>query len=453
MASMPTDSVTGRREFTSADTLTRRYIVSQFAALGLKPVSANGGYVQRFPVIRGISLAPSSKVVVTSKGTPWVLRRKDDFVPREVSGNGAFSGGVAFIGYGINAPESGYDDFSKVDLKGKTVICLISPPRHVDMKLKKMAWKRPWMDKVALIDSLGGRAVIFVNAASHKNCNVLRDIDESKRIRGRTLKLLALPTANITHDALASITGAAGVDIATVERELETATSSKAFVLAGVEISMDIELTLDWADASNVVGMLPGRETARTIVIGAHYDGPSYDDNASGVSEVLELARLCSERGPFDCNLLFAAFGSEEPGLLGSEYFAEHIPPQAGAIKAMVNFDVIGRIRGDTLVVGNAQPLGEWDEIAMNLDRRGLVVESKPWMGGSDSAIFVNAGIPTFWFFEGFHGPSHVRDSLACMNWDGMERALRYSFDFVRGISSDEAKLGKPVPEKPRSPR
>ena len=454
MASMPSDYATGRRAFTRADTLTREYIVGQFAACGLKPVSDDGDYLQRFSIIRRIRLVPASSVVVSSNDSSWVLNRKDEYVAHDESGDGVFSGGVAFIGYGIRAPQNGYDDFSTVDLRGKTVICYSSPPTHIDMRLRKMSWQLPYKKKVALIDSLGGRAVVFVMPASYgKNCNTLRDIDES--IHGPDISLwkqAGIPVLRITHDALARLMDCAGIDIASVERDLETASSSRAFVVPAVEVSMNIDLERSYAEASNILGLLEGRDTTRAIVIGAHYDGPHYNDNASGVSEMLELARLCSERSTLDCNLLFAAFGLEERGLVGSKHFMNNIPARIGAIKAMVNFDVIGRIDGDTLIVGNLQPEGEWEGIASTLDNRGLVVESKPWVGGSDSQIFIKRDIPVFWFLEGFHGDPHLRDSLSSMNLDGMERTLYYAFDLICRISDDEVKLGDPVHEKPRDP-
>jgi hypothetical protein len=451
MASMPSDSATRRRAFTRADTLTREYIVSQFAACGLKPISDRGDYLQRFSILRRIMLVPTSSVVVSSNDSSWVLKRKDEYVVHEESGDGVFSGGVAFIGYGIRAPQNGYDDFSKVDLRGKTVICYSSPPTHIDMKLRMMSWQLPYKAKIALIDSLGGRAAVFVDPASYRRtCNTLHDIDESSKGPDISLwKQATIPVLRITHDALTRLMDRAGIDIASVERDLETASSSRAFVVPAVEVSMNVELERSYGEASNILGLLEGRDTTRTIVIGAHYDGPGYNDNASGVSEMLEIARLCSERSALDCNLLFAAFGLEERGLVGSKYFINNIPARVGALKAMVNFDVIGRIDGDTLIVGNVQPEGEWERIASTLDNRGLVVESKPWVGGTDSQLFTRGNVPVFWFFEGFHGNPHLRDSLSSMNLDGMERALHYAFNMICRISDDNVKLGSPVHEKP----
>jgi len=185
-------------------------------------------------------------------------------------------------------------------------------------------------------------------------------------------------------------------------------------------------------------------------VIGAHYDGPNFNDNASGVAEMLELARLCSERGALDCNLLFAAFSLEERGLVGSKHFMNAIPDRIGTLKAMLNFDVIGRIRGDTLVVNHLQPESEWKGIASTLDKRGLVIESQRSNGPSDSQSFIRRHIPAFWLHEGYHGNPHKRDSLSSMNLDGMERALHFAFDLICRISGDGVKLGSPVPEEPR---
>lgn len=450
MSSMPADSVTRRHAFTRADSITREYIVKQFAACGLEPLSREKGYLQPFPVIRRTRVLPESRVVISAKGHSRSMKTPDDFVVRDRSGNGAVSGGVAFIGYGIQAPESGYDDFSKVDFTGKTVICYSSPPTHIDMSLRKMSWRLSYMKQVALIDSLGGSAVVFVSPASYaKTCNVLHAFDESRvRFMDRHGKPAGIPVLNMTNEVLARMMHEAGIDLASVDRELETASASRAFVIPGAEISMDVAIERISADAFNILGLLQGRDTTRTIVVGAHYDGPTFVDNASGVAEVLELARLCAERGPFDCNILFAAFGLEEMMCVGSKHFTANIPPRIGAIKAMLNFDVIGRIRGDTLCVGHVQTAGEWEKFVSRLDSRGLEIVSEPRIGGSDSGPFSDAGIPTFWFLEVALDDVHIRDSLDAMNLDGMERALRYAFDFLTVVTGDGTTLGTPVRER-----
>jgi len=450
MSSMPTDSVTRRHAFTGADSITREYIAGQFAACGLEPLSRDRGYLQPFPVIRRTRVLPESRVVISAKGHSRSMKSSDDFVVRDRSGNGAVSGGVAFIGYGIRAPESGYDDFSKVDFTGKTVICYSSPPTHIDMSLRKMSWRLSYMKQVALIDSLGGSAVVFVSPASYaKTCNALHAFDESRvRFMDRHGKPAGIPVLNMTNEALARMMREAGIDLASVDRELETASASRAFVIPGAEISMDVAIERISADAFNILGLLQGRDTTRTIVVGAHYDGPTFVDNASGVAEVLELARLCAERGAFDCNILFVAFGLEEMGCVGSKHFTANIPPRIGAIKAMLNFDVIGRIRGDTLCIGEVQPAGEWDKLSSRLASRGLEIVSKPRIGGSDSGPFSAAGIPTFWFLEVARNDVHTRDSLDAMNLDGMERALRYAFDFLGVVAGNDVLLGAPVREK-----
>lgn len=449
LLAMPYDSATGRRPFTKADTLARDYVSGRFAAWGLEPALDDGARLQGFPVMRGARLGPESGVVVSAGDSSWALERGKDFVPIESSGDGDFSGGVAFIGYGIRDPLSGYDDYSKVDLAGKTVVCFVVPPRHVDAAIRKKAFALPYMRKAAILDSLGARAVLYAMPASFPSCNTLSEPSFKDAARFRELRdPAAIPVLRMTHDALGRMMRSAGIDLEALERTLETTTTSNALVLPGVELSMKIALERETADVFNVLGLLPGRDTARTIVIGAHYDGPAYDDNASGVAVMLELARLCAERGPFDCNLLFAAFGFEEGGLVGSRYLVDHLPRRAGAIKAMLNFDVIGRIKADTLVAGNVQPDGEWERLSAGIDTRGLVVVPAPWTGGSDSFSFIRAGVPAFWFFEGAKENVHRPDALASINLDGMERALLFAYDFLRRIDDPSIELRPPDKSK-----
>jgi len=444
VVSMPADSAAGRRAFTEADSLTRQYIRDRFAEYGLEPAVPGGGLFQAFPRLWRFRTAPTNTIMVQGGGASWSLRCPDDYVVHPCSGSGAVTGKVAFIGYGIQSPVNGYDDFARVDCADKIVICYLVTPTHIDKNIRKMAWRLRYLEKLARIDSLGGRAVIFVYPASYvKTCNKLEDYTRSTRVAdvGRQ----AIPVIRITHDALERMMNAAGVDISSVEKELESATASRAFVVPGIEVSMDMKVENVYRDAYNVLGLLEGRDTTRTIVIGAHYDGPNAEDNASGVAEVLELARLCcGEEGGYDCNLLFAAFGLEEAGCVGSSYLTKNVPARLGAIKAMVNFDMVGNFRSDTIAVGHTLPVNEWRTIEAKAASAGVIVRAEHFVGPTDSYSFFKAGIPTFGFYDGRAGDFKHKpdsDSINRIDWNGMESALRYGFDLVNAISAREIVL------------
>jgi hypothetical protein len=440
IVSMPADSVTGRRAFTEADSLTRQYIRDRFAECGLEPVVLGGGLLQTVPRLRTFHTAPTNTIKVQGEGVSWSLRCPDDYVVHPSCGSGAVAGKVAFIGYGIRSPMNGYDDFAQVDLTDKIVICYLVTPTHIDKNIRKMGWGLRYLEKVALIDSLGGRAVILVSPASYaKTCNKLINYADSPE--RSDVGQQAIPVISITHDALDRMMDAAGVDVSSIEKELESATASRAFVVTGIEVSMDVKVERVYRDAYNVLGLLEGRDTTRTIVIGAHYDGPNAEDNASGVAELLELARLCGEKGDYDCNLLFAAFGLEEVGLVGSSYLTKNVPARLGAVKAMVNFDMVGNIRSDTVEVGQTVPMDEWRTIEAKTANAGVIVRAEHFVGPTDSHSFCKAGIPTFTFFDGFAGDFNHKpdpDSINRIDWKGMELALRYGFALVNAISSRE---------------
>jgi hypothetical protein len=441
VVSMPADSVTGRRAFTEADSLTRQYIRERFIECGLKPVLPGGGLLQAVPRLLKFLTAPSNAIMVQGERASWSLRCPDDYVVHPSCGSGAFAGKVAFIGYGIRSPANGYDDFARIDLTDKVVICYLVTPTHIDKNIRNMGWRLRYLQKVALIDSLGGRAVIFVHPASYtKTCNKLIDYAGSTQVPD--VRQQAIPVISITNDALGRMLNAAGVDVSSIEKELESATASRAFVVPGIEVSMDIRVERVYRDAYNVLGLLEGKDTTRSIVIGAHYDGPNAEDNASGVAEVLELARLCAEKRDYDCNLLFAAFGLEEAGVLGSSYFVKNLPARAGAVKAMVNFDMVGNFRSDTIEVGETVPVNEWRTIEAKT--AGVIVRAEHFVGPSDSYSFFKAGIPIFIFYDGRaddfrHKPDP--DSINRFDWKGMESTLRYGFALVNAISSSEIVL------------
>ena len=441
--SMPADSVTGRQAFTEADSLAREYIRDRFAECGLKAALPGGDFLQAVPRLWKFLTAPSNTIVVKGGEAPWSLRCPDDYVVHPSCGSGAVAGKVAFIGYGIRSPGNGYDDFARIDLADKVVICYHVSPTHIDKNIRKMGWRLRYLEKVALIDSLGGRAVVFVRPASYtKTCNKLTDYAGSTQ--APEVKQQAIPVISITHDALGRMMTGAGVDISSIEKELESATTSRAFVVPGIEVSLDIKIERVYRDAYNVLGLLEGKDTTQTIVVGAHYDGPNAEDNASGVADVLELARLCVEKGNYDCNLLFAAFGLEESGMVGSSFLVRNMPARVGAVKAMVNFDMVGNFRSDTIGVGRTVPVTEWRTIEAKTASAGVIVRAEQFAIMTDTHGFFRAGIPTFNFYDGRADDFRHRpdaDSINRIDWKGMELALRYGFALVNAISSREIVL------------
>ena len=218
------------------------------------------------------------------------------------------------------------------------------------------------------------------------------------------------------------------------------------------------------AQTQNVVALLPGRDPAfrgQAIVIGAHIDhlgrSPTgaldpeardairngADDNASGTAAVFELARLLAAR-PTRRSVLFVNFSGEELGLLGSQYFVNHAPVPIDSIVAMLNFDMVGRMRGDSVIVYGVATARELPAILDRANARvGLSVRGVgDGFGPSDHSSFFARGIPVLHFFTNLHEDYHrATDDVDKVNAGGEARVIALAARLVREIDDRDARL------------
>lgn len=214
----------------------------------------------------------------------------------------------------------------------------------------------------------------------------------------------------------------------------------------------------------NVVAVLPGtdpRLVGQVIVIGAHIDhlGRSTtgaldadagaeirngaDDNASGTAGVLELARLFAAR-PARRTIVFANFSGEELGLLGSQYFVEHLPVPRDSVVAMLNFDMIGRLRGDSLIVYGVATASELPAVldSANAPLRLTLRRVGDGFGPSDHSSFYARDIPVLHFFTNVHDDYHrASDDAAKVNVAGAARVVTLAERVVRAIDAGDRRL------------
>jgi aminopeptidase YwaD len=229
----------------------------------------------------------------------------------------------------------------------------------------------------------------------------------------------------------------------------------------------------------NVVGFLPGRDPAlrgQTIVIGAHIDhlgrSPASaldpdardairngaDDNASGTAAVLELARILRANPPRR-SVLFANFSGEELGLLGSQYFVEHSPVPVDSIVAMLNFDMVGRLRGDSLIVYGVATAREMPSVldSANAPLRLVIRGVGDGFGPSDHSSFFARNIPVLHFFTNIHDDYHrATDDASKINAPGAAKVVALAERVVRQIDTRDARLtfvrgAPPAPVAPRA--
>ncbi len=353
-----------------------KYIADKFHADGLKPLG--GSYLQPFEIATSSKLGKNNQFESVRAGEIETLQVEKEFVPYDFSSSGKTSGQVVFAGYGITAPEYNYDDYAGIDVHGKFVVVLEHEPQEFDDKSafdgKVYTVHSEPYSKAANARIHGARGVILifdrVNHIGHQG-DGRDDLERFSKDGGPPDA--GLPFVQVKESTVLPWIRDAGQDLIATEQAIDTDLKPRSFALPGVEVRESIDVERVVKTVHNVVGYLAG-ESPEYIILGAHYDHlglggqfsmapamtgtvhPGADDNASGTAGVLELAHYLGTPGAAKPKrgILFMTFAGEELGLLGSEYYAGHPLLPLNQAVAMLNMDMIGRVRDDKLYIGGA---------------------------------------------------------------------------------------------------
>jgi aminopeptidase YwaD len=417
-----------------------KYIAEQFRAFGLQPAGA-GGYLRAFPITVDASLGEANRLDYWEGAKRVSLTLDEDFRPASFSASGSVAGAVAFAGYGITAPEYGYDDYAGLNVKDKVVLVLRHEPQEFDQNSVfsgKVYTIHAQIESKALNAKLhGARAVIFVNdQPAHPS--ETDELAEFSRKPGPPCP--GIPFVQVKASVADHWLRLAGHSMEEVMGAVDRSLRPRSFALPG---SLRVELSADVRQQSrlvqNVVAYLPGR-TAEYLIVGAHYDHvglgeqfsmapsrkgtvhPGADDNASGTSGVIELARWFAKQPEQRRGILFLAFAGEEIGLVGSSHYVDDpVLPLNKAI-AMINMDMIGRLRDEEVHVGGVATGSNFRKIIEETNRQTrLKIDSadKGGYGSSDQFSFLPREIPVLFFFTGLHADYHTPNDT----WDRIDAA------------------------------
>ena len=422
------------------------YIAHKFRAAGLKPVG--GSYLQQFTVTAHTALGEGNKLTLVISQRVKELWEGRDFAPLNLSTNGQTMGPIVFVGYGITAPEYHYNDYEKVDARGKVVLVLRHEPQEADEKSifagKNYTLHSELAAKVANAKQHGAAAVLLVN-------DLPNHPGDDDRLENFTPVIstedYGLPVVQVSVKYANELLATAQRDLPGLIKAIDADLLPHSFDLPADDAArLTVNITIEQRAVHNVVGFLPG-ETNEYVIIGAHYDhlglGPEHslapslagmvhpgaDDNASGTAGVIELAHAISHSGKHKRGFLFLCFAGEEEGLLGSAYFANHPLEPLGNAVAMINLDMIGRLRSDKVYVGGIQtgstfkPIVEKaaSDAGLEDDITGTGVD-----GSSDHTSFSVKGVPTLFFFSGLHSDYHKpSDTWDKINAAGALKLLR----------------------------
>jgi Tol biopolymer transport system component len=436
------------------------FIEARFKALGLLPAAHDSSYRQALDVVTSVRSGPS-----TSLGIAEVALPSTDFQPLGFSAQGTISGRLVLAGYGINEPSLGRTDYEGLPVKGNIVVVRRFVPESE--KFQDTKSKRIYGDlrqKAWIARERGAAALLVVDMPERPKAAPAdwNPADEA-------------PFPSLERDGY----GDAGIPVVVIKRQAFAKTLTLLEKGQHVNAQLTVELALERQPVFNVLARLPAQAPAEqrlpgTIVIGAHYDhlghGGSYslapddhsphvgaDDNASGVSLVLEVARSLSQsKAPTRRDIVFATFTAEEMGVLGSSHLVKNPPPglEAQNVYAMFNFDMVGRMTKNSLSVLGAESAEEWTSIVPKVCDE-VHVEchlSGSGYGPSDHSSFYTAGIPVLHFFTGAHSDYHKPSDIASrINGAGIAQIA----ELTEHLLADEPQLvklsyRKVAPEDPR---
>jgi aminopeptidase YwaD len=408
-----------------------KYIEARYKTLGLQPAGTNG-YLQPFTVTTRAKLKADNALTVSDAGKRQSLAINKDFEPISFSSSGSFVGPLIFVGYGATADEFQYDDYAGMDVKDKIVVMLRYEPEGFAAKAgnQGLTQHSQLVSKAINARNHGAKAVILVNGKLGEG-----EEDLLMRFGGvsgpENAGIILLQVKNSVADVWFR---AGGKSLDDVQMRINHMGKPASFAFPDtLKVAGAINIEQTHAQVNNVLAYLPGKSD-EYIIIGAHYDHlgrgdsnslapsqigqihPGADDNASGTAGVLELARLFAPlKGQLDRGILFMDFSGEELGLLGSAHWVKDPTMPLAKCVAMINMDMIGRIRDDKIFIGGVGTGSTFKPILEAAEKQtGFKVETSP--GGysaSDHTSFVAQKIPVLFFFSGLHSDYHKPSDTA----------------------------------------
>ncbi len=507
---LASDELAGRDVGSPGLQLAAEYIAQSFADAGLDTALFDGTPWQTFPIPIAATITGDEhnrlQIATPSGETLMEGRLEQNFVPLAIGDNAAANGRLVFVGYGISAPELGYDDYADVDVQGAVVMVIRKEPQGSEAdKLFDGDRNSPYAffeAKVKAAAAHGAAAVLLVNdpesvagmiaaiqrrreaeqqtldklqtqldglPAGADNARselenqrqllrtLLDDFDRQKQLAaegllgvqeaGRNVVAESLPVIcigqSIANQLLLDHFGKTLVDL---KRQIDQQVRPASGELA-VTAELETQLSPASVASSNVLGVLPGRGDLadQTVVVGAHYDHVGMggigslapgtiavhngaDDNASGTSVLLSSVHEVRQRlqdSDHHRRVLFIAFTGEERGLLGSEHYVTHPRFPLSDTVAMVNLDMVGRLRNNDLTVYGVGTAPEFSDL---LDRVNEHTEFQLFKvasgyGPSDHQSFFTRKVPILFFFTGLHNDYHrPSDKIDKINLTGMAR-------------------------------
>ncbi len=482
---LASDKLDGRMTGTPGVAKAGEYIAARFEEAKLEALGDSGTFFQKFSFPAGIEVAAEgNRLAIADAGSkPHMAKLDTDYRPLSLTANDVARGDVVCAGYGLVVPaepgKPGYDSYEGLDVAGKIVLVLDDVPASLDTEAR-IRFTHYSASRYKAMQALkrGASGFLLVTGPNTAGSGSLVTLGRSDSDAG----IVAASINTATAEKLLDGCGQSLVELQTSLDDGKIPDAVKKLKL-GSQVDFATRLDRKTGDCRNVIGLLPpvgeGPIADQYIMVGAHYDHigrgvglgsraiageeggihNGADDNASGVSTLLEIAdAMAKARRNADGStprrgIIFACWSGEEIGVIGSTHFASHAPCPLGQIAAYVNFDMVGRLRDGRLMLQAVGSSPGWPGLLERVNVReplAILLQSDPYLP-TDTHAFYPAGIPVLSLFTGVHDNyNRPADDADTLNYAGMEHVAKFAMHLANDLANRPDRLVYATIKRPK---
>ncbi|MCZ6777027.1 MAG: M20/M25/M40 family metallo-hydrolase [Ignavibacteria bacterium] len=455
---LASDESEGRASGTEGNQKAAEYIADLMAKYNLEPAGNDGTYFQSFDFVSSVELGQDNSLAFEGSGVIGGYRQLEvdaDFRPFAFTTNETVSGPLAFVGYGISAPDNDYDDYKDIEVTGKVAVVLRYSPDGSDPhgELNRFSSFR---NKGRTARDKGAKGLIIVTGRADE------EEDELVKLRfDHSFASSGILVISMKRSVLEDLLRPHGLDLAAIQDSINQMKKPITFDLPNVEVTITTNVEKIISQTANIAGYLEGADPEsvdEVIVLGAHMDHLGYggpgsgslepdthaihngaDDNASGTAGLLELMQaFAATRENLKRDILFIAFSGEELGTLGSRHYVNNPYFPLNQSIAMINMDMIGRLENRSLTVYGTGTSPDWNGLLdkYNVDSMFTLERVEDGFGPSDHSQFYAKDIPVLFFFTGTHSDYHKpSDDWEKLDYLSEEKIVCYIYDIAKDIN------------------
>ena len=450
---LASDELEGRLPGSNGGKLAAEYVASKFELYGITP-GGEDGYFQNFDVVTKTE-APVEANILRAGDITGELGK--DFTPLSYSDNATLTADVVFAGYGfaIDQDSLQWDDYEGTNVEGKWALVLLNDPEIRDPNSLFIPYSGE-KSKVVTAKEKGAGGILFVAGPKVSRNDKLLSLEVDQ-----TESNLGIPAFSISREFADKLLAKGGTTVEKLEEGLVSTMKPNSFSI-DMELEGTSNVVFHKTSTENVIGVLEGSDKelkSEYVVVGAHFDHLGWggteasrepdtlaihygaDDNGSGTSGLLEIADKLAH-AKLKRSVVLIAFGAEEIGTIGSKYFTNNPTVPKDKIVAMVNLDMVGRLKDTKEItvsgVGTSKEGEQLLKDILNEKERDLVLSVEyNGFGPSDHANFYVENIPVFFFNTGAHEDYHTsRDVVEKINFEGLQRVTEYAYDLSEYLAN-----------------